>query len=43
MNQNNEKYLEHEMEIEEITFDDLKEMEEVVSGGSAGPILCCNS
>lgn len=31
------------MDIEEITFDDLKEMEEVVSGGSVGPIFCCNS
>lgn len=31
------------VEVEVVTFDDLKEMEEVVSGSSVGPILCCNS
>lgn len=38
---NNEKDI--EMNIEEITFEDLKEMEEVVSGSSVGPIFCCNA
>ena len=39
----NEKKNESIMDIDEISFDDLKEMEEVVSGSSVGPILCCNS